>query len=188
MIRGLMCCFQISVLVLISQSAQAPGAAARESERFNCAPPAGWEAKRDREKEVETRIQDLELVGPRADNAPVIINASFYGDGNIVFAGYEDFIDRNSKNILGETESDNEKFSPVRETTLAGRKAFGFSSEIKEYLNPHSTSAESVIIKEEFYVMPAGKGFFVLHYYAPASVFNKYLPVFKELASTCKVQ
>ena len=161
----------------------APAAA---QDRFSCAPPAGWEARRDRENEVKTRIQKLELLGPRAEKAPVIIYASFYGAANTSFAGCEDFIERNSKNILGETESDTEKFSPVAKTTLAGKKAFVFDSEIKEYLRPESKSEESVIIKEKFYVAPAQGGFFVLHYYAPASAFNKHLPVFRKFAASCK--
>jgi len=41
-----------------------------------------------------------------------------------------------------------------------------------------------VRVREKFYVLPAKEGFFVLHYYSPASVFNKYLPVFKKLIST----
>ncbi len=166
----------------------AQAAAVAGSDRFICTPPAGWESKRDREQEARTRIQNLELLGPGADKAPVIIYASFYGAANTAFAGYEDFIERNSKNILGETESDTEKFSPVTKTTLAGKKAFVFESEIKEYLHPESKSEESVIIKEKFYVAPAKGGFFVLHYYAPSSAFNKHLPVFKKFVASCKIR
>ncbi|HBB67550.1 MAG: hypothetical protein A2X28_00760 [Elusimicrobia bacterium GWA2_56_46] len=161
-----------------------PGVAA---ERFACETPSGWEIKRDREKEKKTKILKLELVGPREGNAPVLIYAAFYGTGNASFSDHADFIERNSKNILGETQSDTEKFSPVKETSLAGKKTFEFDSEIKEYLNPESKSAESVVIKEKFYVIPAKDGFFVLHYYAPAPAYNKYLPVFKKLTATFKI-
>ena len=161
----------------------APAAA---QDRFTCTPPAGWEAKRDRGNEARTGIQKLELLGPGAERAPVIIYASFYGAASTAFAGYEDFIERNSKNILGETESDTEKFSPVAQTELAGKKAFVFDSEIKEYPHPESKSEESVMVKEKFYVAPAQGGFFVLHYYAPASAFGKYLPVFRKFAASCK--
>jgi hypothetical protein len=166
----------------------ASAAAVVSSDRFICAAPAGWESRRDREKESKTRIQKLELLGPRAEKAPVFIYASFYGAANTAFAGYEDFIERNSKNILGETESDTEKFSPVTKTTLAGKKAFAFDSEIKEYLHPESKSEESVIIKEKFYVVPERGGFFVLHYYAPSSAFNKHLAVFRKFVSSCKIR
>ena len=157
------------------------------AERFACETPAGWEIKRDREKEKKTKILKLELAGPREGNAPVLIYAAFYGTGNASFSDHADFIERNSKNILGETRSDTEKFSPVKETALAGKKTFEFDSEIKEYLHPESKSAESVVIKEKFYVIPAKDGFFVLHYYAPAAAYGKHLPVFKKLTATFKI-
>jgi hypothetical protein len=166
----------------------APGGSAVSADRFSCVPPAGWEVTRDRAKEGKTRIQKLELAGPGADKAPVLIYAAFYGAGNTSFAGYEDFIERNSKNILGETVSETEKFSPVKKITLSGKKAFKFDSEIKEYLHPESKSEESVVIKEDFYVVPAGDGFFVLHYYSPASAFKKHLPVFKKFVAACKLR
>jgi hypothetical protein len=155
-------------------------------ESFTCEIPGGWEMKRDKEKELKTKIRKLELSGPRAENAPVLIYAAHYLKGSAAFADYKDFIERNSKNILGETKSDTEKFSPVKETSLAGKKAFEFDSEIKEYLHPESKSDESVMVKEKFYVVPAKDGFFVLHYYSPAASFNKHLPVFKKLVSTFK--
>ena len=173
-------------------SAAAEDASSKEpamaEDRFHCLSPAGWKAMRNRKKESGTGIQKLALSGPRADKAPVLIYASFYGPSNAVFQGYEDFIERNSKNILGETESDTEKFSPVKKTVLAGRNVFAFDSEIKEYLNPESGSGGSVVIKEKFYVEPSEDGFFVLRYYAPASVYGKYLPVFEKFASSCKVR
>ena len=169
-----------------AKSAQAAKDTRYNMESFTCEIPGGWEVKRDKEKEVKAKIRKLELLGPRAENAPVLIYAAHYRKGSAAFTDYKDFIDRNSKNILGETESETEKFSLVKETSLAGKKAFEFDSEIKEYLHPESKSDESVVIKEKFYVIPGGDGFFVLHYYAPASAFDKHLPVFNKLVSTFK--
>lgn len=170
----------------------APGAAQAAKytpynmDSFTCEIPGGWEVKRDKEKELKAKIRKLELSGPRSGNAPVLIYAAHYRKGSAAFVDYRDFIERNSMNILGETESETEKFSPVKETTLAGKKAFEFDSEIKEYLHPESRSDEGVMIKEKFYVIPARDGFFVLRYYSPASAFSKHLPVFKKLVSTFK--
>ena len=155
-------------------------------ESFTCEIPGAWELKRDTVKEMKTKVRKLELSGPRAENAPLFIYATHYRKGSSAFVDYKDFIERNSKNILGETESDTEKFSLVKETSLAGKKAFEFDSEIKEYLHPESKSDESVMIKEKFYVIPAKDGFFVLHYYSPSSAFNKHLPAFKKLVATFK--
>jgi len=169
----------------VSSKKTAPAAA---EDRLRCLPPAGWKVMRDRKKEAVSGIQKLELAGPRADRAPVFMYASFYGPSNPVFAGHEDFIERNSRNILGEKESDTEKFSPVKKAVLAGDEVFAFASEIKEYLNPENESGGSVVIKEKFYVRPVADGFFVLRYYAPASAYGRYLPVFEKFASSCELR
>jgi hypothetical protein len=169
-----------------AKPAQAEKYSRYNMDSFTCEVPGSWELKRDKENELKAKVRKLELVGPRAGDAPVLIYAAHYRKASATFANYKDFIERNSKNILGETESDTEKFSPVKETSLAGKKAFEFDSEIKEYLHPENKSDESVMIKEKFYVIPAKDGFFVLHYYSPVSAFNKNLPVFKKLVSTFK--
>jgi hypothetical protein len=155
-----------------------------ENNYFSCEIPKNWELKRDREKERKSKVYKIELLGPRVEKAPVIIYVAYYDRGNNSFKDHADFIERNSKNILGESRSDTEKFSPVRKTMLNKKKAFEFESEIQEYLHPESKSSESVVIKEKFYVIPAKKGFFVLHYFAPKSVFARHLGVFSNIVRT----
>ena len=187
--------FAVSALLLSAVNAWAVSEEARqpkdeylyfkmENNYFSCEIPKNWELKRNREKEQKSNIYKIELLGPRAENAPILIYAAHYRKGSATFADYKDFIERNSKNILGETKSDTEKFSPVTETSLAGKKAFEFDREIKEYLHPESNSEESVVIKEKFYVIPAKEGFFVLHYYAPKAAFVQHLSVFNHIACT----
>ena len=187
--------FAVSALLLSTVNAWAVSEEARqpkdeylyfkmENNYFSCEIPKNWELKRNREKEQKSNIYKIELLGPRAEKAPVMIYAAYYARGNNVFKDHADFIERNSKNILGETQSDTEKFSPVKKTMLNKKEAFEFESEIQEYLHPESNSEESVVIKEKFYVIPAKEGFFVLHYYAPKPAYVQYLSVFNHIVST----
>lgn len=187
--------FAVSALLLSTVNAWAVSEEARqpkdeylyfkmENNYFSCEIPKNWELKRNREKEQKSNIYEIELLGPRAEKAPVMIYAAYYARGNNVFKDHADFIERNSKNILGETQSDTEKFSPVKRTMLNKKEAFEFESEIQEYLHPESNSEESVVIKEKFYVIPAKEGFFVLHYYAPEAAFVQHLSVFNRIACT----
>ncbi|OGR65396.1 MAG: hypothetical protein A2X31_10210 [Elusimicrobia bacterium GWB2_63_22] len=156
---------------------------AMEDKLFSCDVPADWKQERDLEREKRNKTPKLELVGPRAEKSPVLIYAAFYAKDGKYFDGFQDFIDRNSKDSWGETE---DKYGPVKETALGGRKAFAFDREVKTSINPESPSGGTVQIYEKFYVIPAADGFFSLHFYAPKSVSGKHLPVFERLAKTFK--
>lgn len=165
--------------------AQAYKAFAIEDKTFSCDVPADWQQQRDLEKEKRDKTPQLQLLGARAENSPVMIYAAFYAQEGDYFDGYQDFIDRNSKDSWGDTE---DKYSAVKETALGGRKAFVFDREVKTSLNPESPSGETVQIMEKFYVLPAKGGFYALHFYAPKSVYKKHLPVFERLAKTFKAK
>jgi len=158
---------------------------AMEDKSFSCEVPAAWQQKRDLDKEKRDKTPQLELLGPRAEKSPVMIYAAFYSKEGKYFDGFQDYIDRNSKDSWGET---GDKYSPVRETALGGRKAFVFEREVKTSVNPESPTGETVQIVEKFYVLPAADGFFALHFYAPKSVYNKHLPAFERLAKTFKAK
>ena len=158
---------------------------AMEDKSFSCEVPAAWQQKRDLDKEKRDKTPQLELLGPRAEKSPVMIYAAFYSKEGKYFDGFQDYIDRNSKDSWGET---GDKYSPVREIALGGRKAFVFEREVKTSVNPESPTGETVQIVEKFYVLPAADGFFALHFYAPKSVYNKHLPVFERLAKTFKAK
>jgi len=91
----------------------------------------------------------------------------------------------NSTDELG-IAPETDKYGPVKTMALGKRKAFAFEREKREHLHPESTSDESVMLKEKFYVMPAKEGFFVFHFSAPKAVFAKHLPVFERVARTFK--
>jgi hypothetical protein len=154
---------------------------------FSCQIPAGWQLERDKAKDEEYRIYEIELIGPSSGKAPVSIRVSYYARDNEDFRDYRNFIERNSRNALGEKDNKREHYGPVKETRLSGRVAFELDREMMSYLSPQSKSDESVEIKERLYVFPSATGgFYVLHYSAPASGFEKSLPVFRNVISSFK--
>ena len=145
---------------------------------FTCETPANWKIVRQEEEDAEDDIYAIELIGPAVDKAPTIIFVSYYGKDNEDFIDHEDFLERNSSNVLGETENDRERYMPVKEIALKGLRAFELERERKRYLYPESKSEESICIKEKLYVIPAKEGFYVLHYFASKGVYEDQLPVF----------
>lgn len=155
-----------------------------ENNFFSCEIPAGWDLIREREKDAEYKIYEIQLIGPRADRAPTVINVSYYAKDNPDFIDYRDFLNRNSKNILGETRTKRENYGPVLKVELNKRIAYALERELMVYLHPNTKSDESVSIREQLYVVPASEGFYVLHYSASRSIYNNYLQVFERIAQT----
>jgi hypothetical protein len=155
-----------------------------DSNYFSCEIPDAWGLNREKEKDEEYRIYEIELVAPESDKAPVTVFVSYYAGDNGDFNGYTDFIESNSKNALGETRNKRENYEPVKKSVLSKRKGFELARERMVYLNPESKSDESVQLKEKLYVLPAKDGFYVLHISAPKTLFFKYLPVFEHISRT----
>ncbi len=148
--------------------------------QFTCALPADWTREDDALKPGDKTYQLL-LLGPRAENAPVMITVSFFGPGNDDFKDYADFVTRNTTDLWSD-----KPVAEARKITLNGRNALWFEREAKTFLHPESKSDESVMIREKYYVLLAKDrvGFFVLHYSAPSSVFAEHLAVFEKVASS----
>lgn len=157
---------------------------AMDENYFTCEIPATWQLERDSEKDAEYKIYEIQLIGPNADNSPSEIYVSYYAQDNEDFTDYNNFLVRNSKNILGETKSKREKYGPINNVVLKGRKAFVLERERMVYLHPQSKSDESTYVKDKIYVLPAKDGFYVLHYSAPKVCYDEQLSVFERVVQT----
>ncbi len=153
---------------------------------FSCSVPSAWTLEREKEKDEEYKIYEIQLLAPKSDKAPISVFVSYYAKDNEDFSDYQNFISRNSKNVLGETKSARETYEPAKKITLASRKGFELSNEVMEYLHPQSKSDESVQMKEKMYVLPGKSGFYVLKFSAPKAAFMENLPVFEKIAKSFK--
>lgn len=155
---------------------------------FSCLVPADWGQERDPDKDEEYKIYEVQLLAPKTGKAPTSIFVSYYAKDSGDFNGYEDFVKRNSRNVAGETKNSRENYEPVKNTTLAGRKAILLARERMVFLHPESKSDESVQLKEKLYVLPAKEGFYVLHFSAPKAAFLANQAVFEKVAKSFKGQ
>jgi hypothetical protein len=157
-----------------------------DSNYFSCEIPSTWGLNREKDKDEEYRIYEIELIAPESDAASATVFVSYYAGDNEDFNGYTDFIERNSKNVFGETRNARENYEPVKKAVLGKRNVFELARECMRYLSPQSKSDASVQLKEKLYVLPAKDGFYVLHFTAPKTLFAKYLPVFERISRTFK--
>jgi len=155
---------------------------------FSCSVPSAWTLERDKDRDEEYKIYEIQLLAPKAAKAPTSINVAFYAKDNEDFNGHQDFINSNSKNALGETKSTRENYEPVKSIKLAGRAGFELARERLVFLHPNSKSDESVQLKEKLYVLPAKAGFYVLHFSAEKSAFLANQAVFERVAKSFKGQ
>lgn len=153
---------------------------------FSCSIPADWQLKRDKDNDEEYKIYEIQLLAPKSEKTPTSIYVSYYAKDSDDFAGYQDFVDRNSKNVAGETKNARENYEPVKKTRLAGREGFELSRERMVYLHPESKSDESVQRREKQYVLPAKEGFYVLHFSAAKTYFLEYAQTFEKVAKSFK--
>jgi hypothetical protein len=159
---------------------------AMDNKYFSCLVPSDWSLERDKDRDEEYRIYEIQLLGPGAGKAPTSIFVSYYAKDNEDFNGHEDFVKRNSRNVAGETKTSRELFEPVKKITLAGRSGLELSRERKVFLFPQSKSDESVQLKEKLYVLPSKEGFYVLHFSAEKTAFISNLAVFEKVAKSFK--
>jgi len=150
---------------------------------FTCVTPEGWQRVDNDPDHGDKKIYMIEFNGPRIEGAPIMILVSYYGAGNRDFNDYKDFVVRNTTNVMDEVLAVAEK------TAVNGYDALTFEREEKTFLHPKSKDDTAVMIKEKFYVILGRdrKGFFVLNYYAPTSVYADNLPVFEKVAGSFKV-
>lgn len=182
----------VSLMAAACAGAQAKGKAAQfknfamDNNYFSCLVPANWSLERDKEKDEEYKIYEIQLMAPVSGKESTSIFVSYYAKDNEDFNDYLGFIRRNTRNVAGETKTKRENFEPAKNVSLAGRKAVMLSRERMVYLHPTTKSDESVLLKEKHYVLPAKDGFYVLHFSAPKESFLANLKVFEKVAKSFK--
>lgn len=149
-----------------------------EGNYFKCDLPDGWGVNRDRLADEVEKVYGLEVVGPRTkEGVPVRITVDYYSRDNTLFESSAEYIKRNTARLI---IIKGDRYSPVRTIKVANRDAKTFETEITDYSPPSSPMAVEIAIKNKLVVLPASEGFYVLRYYAPASVYEKYFFLFEK--------
>ena len=151
---------------------------------FSCSIPKDWNFSKTAKRKNKNGVYGLQVVGPRANNAPTLVRVTFYLNNNIYFNGYSDFIESNSKDIFGDTKTKTDTYGPVEKIKLNSRIVYRFESEIKEYTDPEGKSGRFIMLKEKFYVIPSEKGFHVLHFMSSEPSYSEYLPIFEKIVNS----
>jgi len=151
-----------------------------EGNYFKCELPDGWSINRDKFTDKAEKVYGMEAVGARTkQGVPVRITVDYYSRDNTLFKSPAEFIKRNT--TPGPIKIEGDRYSPVKAIKVANRRAKTFERGTSAFFPPKSPMAEEIAIKEKLVVLPASEGFYVLRYYAPTSVYEKYFPWFERV-------
>jgi len=155
---------------------------------FSYTMPAAWRANTNPAEDEEYRVYEAKMFPrTRSKKIPSYIYVSYFAEDNEDIPTYQEFVRVNSQNVLmrGKT-SEWEKYEPVKEATVAGRKAYIVARNCRHFLHPNSKNDDYVMKKEKMYVFPAQKGYYVVRYAADADYFNENIKRFEAIAASFK--
>ena len=144
--------------------------------------PKGCWAKNDPDSDMEYKVYEYKIT-PAIPGKKYSSNmyVSYYSEDNEDISTYQEFVRVNSQNVLRRGKTvEWEKYEPVKETVLAGRKAFVIERNLRHFLFPNSKDDRYVMKKEKIYVLPASKGYYVIRYFAEESEFPNNIKAFEE--------
>ncbi|MCE5312678.1 MAG: hypothetical protein LLF86_05945 [Nitrospiraceae bacterium] len=150
-------------------------------------------------KPEEKKVYGIYLYGPSEADIPVRISVHFYAEGNLLHKSMERYIKAHSQPILGYVP-EGSSYGPVQEITIAGRKAKKFEQKKSEFVGSRSLlpdpgakdprvyekMARKVYALEQYIVIPAEKGFYVLSLRTPEDSASLFQPVFDRVVNSFK--
>jgi hypothetical protein len=169
-----------------------------EKNLFSAMVPGTWGKEENNHPYGDlTTVYGVKLIGPKKkDRAPITISLLHYS-GKRIFTKYEDYI-RNRLNSMVRTDYDNP--ATITDTIIAGQPGKEFKIKtfeliylpvrdlppvkndgIRYEIAPPSIKVEMI---DQFIVIPAGKGFYVLHYRAPEDIADQYQNVFEKVTAS----
>lgn len=147
---------------------------------FDCVVPSGWGLAKqpDYYTKVE-KVYGLEVLGPRAPSGSIIrIGAHYYAPDNGVHKSAEKFI-RVATRQDGGVALPGEKGTPPERAKFKGVPATRFTLTTFDFIRTAKDEKQVTII-EDYLVIPAKAGFYVLEYTAPPALVREYRPVFEK--------
>jgi len=151
---------------------------------FRCEIPSDWEMRKDTEYGVASKdTHSILLRGPESvDRLPATIVLAYYAPGNLLFDDAEKYLEAQTKPaiipLLGE------KTSNIKEVKIGKLNARTFTRSTLRYIPPHGSNPREIPMTEQHVVLDSEKGFFVLSYSAPGSIFREYCQIFRKILDT----
>ncbi len=169
---------------------------------FTCTIPNQWEIDTDGGtsglSQEEKKIYGINLYAPVSEVIPVKISIYYYAEGNLLHKTMDIFVEKHSKPIFG-VAFEGDKYSPVTEIMVSGRKSKKFERRKSEFIAIHFLKepdlddakifervGKQVPVFEKFVVVPAEKGFYVLNFYSSAETVELYQEAFDVVAGSFK--
>lgn len=180
---------QIAAAAFSEKQENQPGVQTINKGYFSYTLPEGLRATSNEAEDEEYRVYESKIMLPSSGSKiSSFVYVSYFSENNEDIATYQEFIRVNSQNILRKKPSEWEKYEPVTETKIAGRKAFAVARNCRHFLSPNSKDDSYVMKKEKMYVLPASKGYYVIRYGAEDKFFNLNIETFEKIASSFKGQ
>ena len=197
--------FMLFAAVLFSAEAVPPYENYRcEGGYFNASVPQGWSRSEQGHPYGDmTKVYGVKLSDPEdRDSAAATISLLYYS-GEKFFTDHRQYINARLNSMIREDYNDKKEMTPV---VVAGLKGVQFSiktfelvsrpSERRMPLKPDDGSriyeivppSRKVIMTERFIVLPAGKGFYVLHYRAPEDAAGEFQKLFDDVTAAFQPQ
>jgi hypothetical protein len=145
-----------------------------------------------------TRVAGATFEGPMSDAGVTALIALYWYSGERSFTTPDSYIEARLASMVRE---DTEQGRAPADTQVAGRKGTGFTMKTFELVMlPHDrliagkdddprvyermAPSRKVIMVEQYIVLPASKGFFVLHYRTPETIAEAYRPLFDKVVAS----
>jgi hypothetical protein len=150
-----------------------------------------------------TKVYGVKLRGPEdRDGAAATISLLYYS-GEKFFTDHRQYINARLNSMIREDYNEKKEMAPV---VVAGLKGVAFSMKTFELVSRPSERhmppkpddgsriyeivppSKKVIMAERFIVLPAGKGFIVLHFRAPEDTAGEYQKIFEDVTGSFQPQ
>ncbi len=141
---------------------------------FDCRAPKGWWPHHDPDYSAKiSKTFGVNIVGPKAPGGGLVsIDAVYYAPGNGTHSTPKAFIKAVGM-LDGDIHLPGEKATPPSPAVYKGLAATRFTRSTFDFVRVSDTSEKQVAVEEEYLVVPARKGFYVLEFRAPPEVFKE---------------
>ena len=162
---------------------------------FTCYLPAYWKLARDREGDEKTGIFEINLTMPEKAKPEdgekyffpdPLIYVGYYSKTNQQNKTYESFSKDYEELALKNEGSAKSHYEKPQQIIFNEKEAKEINYEVYQEIPRGPLFVTKYWLKAKFIVVKAKEGFYVLAYKSPSEFYDRYLPVFEEVAKTFK--